>query len=106
MERSDQVAKLAGLMLRVQWALAEGADLKTPLHHLAVATERGLNHDPWMRLHCLVQDLKNEIDALDGSSAEKTTAGRSAHEVGCRPGATSLLQGRALEQCPPRSATP
>jgi hypothetical protein len=63
MERSDRVAKLAGLVSRVQSALAEGSDLKAPLHALAVATERGLNGDPWMQLHCLVQHLTNQVEA-------------------------------------------
>ena len=69
MEPCDRVAKLVGLVLRVQWALAQGADLKAPLHDLAVATERGLHDDPWMQLSCLVQHLKSGIDALDDNSA-------------------------------------
>ncbi len=38
MERSDRVAKLAGLVSRVKGALADGSDLKIPLVTLAAVT--------------------------------------------------------------------
>ena len=74
MDRCDRVAKLFGLVSRLQSALAEGADLKAPLGALAVAVDRGLNDDPWTQLHRLVQQLTDHVDSLDTELADGVVA--------------------------------
>jgi hypothetical protein len=61
----DRAAKLAGLVRRIEWTLADGADVTAAITALARATQQTLEDHPWVQLDWLAQRLRRDMSATD-----------------------------------------
>jgi hypothetical protein len=61
----ERAAKLAALVRRIEWTLADGADPTAAISALAQATQRTLEDDPGFQLCRLAQHLYRELSTGD-----------------------------------------